>query len=353
MFFVESKVDSKMSGQTKQEVLFVINDIKEEPSREFVSLPDFPADLDLLSFESLEPEIVMKEELDLIEDVEPLEKMSGVEYNYNYFEDSINDKNFEENSKDLEDLPSYDSSESDSESKLEFNIIEEISINSKNKKHLKPSKSSSELRPTYECEFCKKSFLHERSLLHHLSLKHPKDGSSPPKPLKKPHVCPICNVVRSHSRKNIQRHIESVHEKKKGYHCAICNLSFGWERSLRNHNEHFHAKVGQPDDRNLDCEECPSIFETPQSLSHHKKMHHNISPKSINKPFECTFCNTQFTTIVNLQKHHQQKHSDIPESELLIFKCQHCEMSFPTADLMMVHMVDIHEHEKKFNCEMK
>lgn len=352
---IEISDSTHLKNLPKEEPIFLNNEIKEDPDSEFIGMPDFPVDLDILSFVSLEPEVVVKEEPDL--EINTYKQVS-----FNFFDscDELKTDESEEecNLKDenFDQVPSSSRKLNLPKSKKIKNIpnIGDLEKFHKPKKTRYVDESDEEIpnkRQTFECEFCKQIFLHERSLTHHLALKHPTDGTLPPKPLKKPHVCSICNVVRSHSRENIRRHIESVHEKKRAYHCKPCNISFGWERSLRNHNEHFHAKVGQPADIKFACKYCDMEFDsTPKLLQHQKKIH-DLSISTGNH-FECTLCNTRFSSLKNLQKHHQQKHSDIPASELQLFKCHHCELTFETTDLMIQHMVEKHEYEKKFNCEI-
>ena len=344
---------------TKEEPIFLVDDIKEDPDGDFESMPDFPADLDILSFVSMEPEVVVKEEPEL----HIYSNMDGIphkEDNFNFFDScdelnpDVSDEDFNPRMANYEPLPSS-SAQSNSPDAKKIKPTLEFEKLRKRRKEVLTTESDEEIsdkRRTFECEFCKQTFLHERSLIHHLALKHPADGALPPKPLKKPHVCPICNVVRSHSRANIRRHIESVHEKKRAYHCKPCNISFGWERSLRNHNEHFHAKVGQPAERKYTCKDCDMEFNSAQRLMHHQKKVHDLFISGANKHFECTICSTRFAALKNLQRHYQQKHSDVSESEIQMFKCQHCVMTFATTEEMLQHMVEKHDHEKKFNCEI-
>ena len=75
--------------------------------------------------------------------------------------------------------------------------------------------------------------------------------------------CTICSSSLK-TRKNLKKHIEAVHEKKKPYQCIICLCCFSRKEHLAKHTNTVHEKK---------------------------------------RPFKCNFCILAFGSKANLKKH--------------------------------------------------
>lgn len=71
--------------------------------------------------------------------------------------------------------------------------------------------------------------------------------------------CEICGHGTNRKR-DLERHVESVHMQIKRFSCQFCEFGTCWEKSLKSHIETFHAK-----------EEISNIKAEPLDLAHSKR----------------------------------------------------------------------------------
>ena len=75
------------------------------------------------------------------------------------------------------------------------------------------------------CFICGDTFSEKKSMQKHVDSVHEK---------KRPYMCPICSQTFPENR-NLKRHIQAVHEKLKPHMCNICGKRFFDKEKLRNH----------------------------------------------------------------------------------------------------------------------
>ena len=95
----------------------------------------------------------------------------------------------------------------------------------------------------------------------------PRDGSGASE---KPFECDECHK-RFKERGNLNKHISSVHEKKKSHVCHLCGKSFAFRDGLVRHISHVHQN-----ERRYTCEVCNRQFKQLSHLAKHKKTIHKI-----------------------------------------------------------------------------
>ena len=161
--------------------------------------------------------------------------------------------------------------------------------------------------------------------------------------------CDICDYSFS-QKDNLQRHLASVHEKKKPFKCDNCDYSFSEKGSLKKHLESVHEKK-----KPFKCDTCDTIFTRQTSLKRHILKNHitekkleNIHAKTdinmIRKTHVCEICDKVFR-----RKDHYQKHKAVHEGKKP-FQCERCSKRFPTKFKLNLHIASVHEGKKPFRC---
>ena len=94
----------------------------------------------------------------------------------------------------------------------------------------------------------------------------------------KPHKCSKCNF-RSAYEKDLQRHIDAVHEGKRPYKCDICQADYKRKDELEKHKTIVHEGK-----KPFQCDICSAEFSGRHSLKNHVRKSHedSIKPKQIN-----------------------------------------------------------------------
>ena len=80
-------------------------------------------------------------------------------------------------------------------------------------------------------------------------------------------------------------HIVSSHERKKPFKCEICNKTFSYKSTIKEHKATVHD--GQ---KPYNCEFCEKKFSSKSNFKKHVVMVH-----AGKKPLECMFCNKMFS----------------------------------------------------------
>ena len=95
----------------------------------------------------------------------------------------------------------------------------------------------------------------------------------------KSNKCPKCDV-RFAYQKDVQRHVDAVHEGKKPYKCDFCNSDYKRKDQLEKHKMIVHGGENP-----FQCHICSAIFELKKTLKNHiQNVHEGIIPNILNAP---------------------------------------------------------------------
>lgn len=114
------------------------------------------------------------------------------------------------------------------------------------------------------------------------------------------------------------------------FQCDLCSGSFTSRRDLETHVRTVHEKL-----RPYKCPHCDSHFGTKSNLNTHTKSVHEGK-----RPFPCVACTMAFKTRGNLETHvltvHEHKRP---------FSCEYCQATFGTKSVMNRHIRIIHKRD--------
>ena len=113
------------------------------------------------------------------------------------------------------------------------------------------------------------------------------------------HVCKICN--KSFNRGyHLNRHINTVHKKKRAYKCPTCNFSTSRKDSLDRHINQTHTQ-----EKTYSCNECGMEFKQSGNLLRHTETVH------LKKKLECPYCRSLFSRKDSLNRHISSTHNEM------------------------------------------
>ncbi|KAH9635550.1 hypothetical protein HF086_003164 [Spodoptera exigua] len=207
-----------------------------------------------------------------------------------------------------------------------------------NKKHRKHGNKEN----TFSCKICSKVFKNVKTFHAHMRMKHPTT--------RRPHACTQCTesfnsehdlavhtslhnkgsswkcnkcpkefTARSVFRRHILRHMES-----KRYTCAVCDKSFSElysESGLL--AAHMSRHIGL---RPWDCDVCGKMFPSNRLLASHRLIH------SDRKPYACQYCDKRFRHESTRNTHHRTHTGEKP------YVCSVCGKSFIQNSNLTLHM---------------
>ncbi|XP_069937004.1 transcription factor E4F1 isoform X1 [Cherax quadricarinatus] len=133
-------------------------------------------------------------------------------------------------------------------------------------------------------------------------------------------VCIICKQLFSHLG-DLEQHENRIHGIR--IKCDLCDDSFVFSKSLRNH--HLRKHTGSAD---FKCKDCDKVFKCRSNLWSHRLTH--LSQEM--RRFQCLHCSQRFTTKSKLNIHLQ---SHTGEKK---FQCGECQKGFVSHGLLMRHM---------------
>ena len=182
-----------------------------------------------------------------------------------------------------------------------------------------------------------------------------------------PLSCGFCDKQFAQKR-NLVRHIQTVHEKKKPFCCSLCDTPFGTKQTLERHFAKVH-KIQDSSDlihwtdpkvkkrKGLNEESFNSNGNHLDEELLHPKKEIKLEPKwpkdtksEIIRENYCSICKKQFCNSTSLKNHmekvHEGKKSKKPGPKSKA--CPYCGKTFPGGGLKY-HVQAIHEG-KKFEC---
>ena len=153
---------------------------------------------------------------------------------------------------------------------------------------LKDHFDSIHLDKMIECEPCKKKFP-PRAYKRHVYSAHEK--------VKKTHECEECGKIYSTS-KQLEIHTTSVHQNIK-FTCGLCSVECASRRNLQKHKNSVHFVESA-----VQCPKCDKSYKHSASLSNHMALAHS------DKSYQCEICQKMFYLKSQLNSHLQLKHGN-------------------------------------------
>ena len=133
------------------------------------------------------------------------------------------------------------------------------------------------------------------------------------------------------SPKQIKEHIESAHEEKKLFKCAICDYSSAIKGNMNKHVASVHEGK-----KPFHCDICDYSCSLKKDLNKHVASVHEGK-----KPFQCNICDASFVSKQSINEHIASVHEGKKH-----FKCPICDASFAKKHNLKVHMASVHEGKK-------
>lgn len=142
----------------------------------------------------------------------------------------------------------------------------------------------------YRCDRCEKCFSLRSRYLSHMNSHLPV----------KPFECDLCHK-RFIAKRNVQIHVQAVHQKVKSYRCNRCGKVFSYKSSLRLHTE-THNGTRQT----YVCDICGKIIYSRASLAVHRDLHLG------RRNHRCTDCDKSYSSQSQLKRHRYLVHHSQP-----------------------------------------
>ena len=226
---------------------------------------------------------------------------------------------------------------------LEKNPEFGIKSQSNKRKRQNFENQSGEKKTKLGCDKCSTSFTENGSLRRHISLVHDmteeqkqivkEEKKTIMKPEKKrvmkpkkknyrqtnvkTHKCPKCDL-RFAYQKDLQRHINTVHDGKKPYKCDLCNSDYKRKDDLEKHKMIVH-EVKNP----FQCHICSADFVHKKTLKNHiKNIHEGIMPSILNSPIKVGHEIERQLEIEQALKNAEVKSHDLLQKNPFVIKFQ-------------------------------
>ena len=186
-----------------------------------------------------------------------------------------------------------------------------------------------DVRITFKCEECQKSFSRSRYLKKHKLLHF---GIQKDKNRTKDFKCKVCSK-EFHYKGNLKEHMK-IHELNKPT-CEQCGKPFSTPYTLIRHMK-THNAVREK----FQCNVCQKDFLLKQGLKDHMMIIHQQNAK-----VQCNLCTKEYTTKKILKIHIRSAHTagGIPR-----YACKICKKVFQSKDNFEKHKCEV----KSFKCEL-
>ena len=232
-----------------------------------------------------------------------------------------------------------------------------------NKNNRVHERKNQALQCSFECRFCSSMFVKRDDMNKHITFDH-EDKTLLPHSHNK---CVCYHVI--HSTTDLERHHDTVHERKKQFECSICLMIFNSKKERSRHSKLMHGDFVL-----FNCKICKCKFSSRENLTGHiervhadyvlkkkekmkreksrspKRVHDGINPvhddlyiqkkrekvKSA-KTIQCDICPAKFTRRGNLKQHISNVHEGIKPHQ-----CLHCPAKFAFKPALKRHLI---EHE--------
>ena len=188
--------------------------------------------------------------------------------------------------------------------------------------------------------------------------------------------CEICNAELA-TIYHLIRHIETVHEDQKNYHCYECEKSFGYQKTFQKHMRRVHksnSNVNQSNeerDKIYPCTKCEKTFAGKWLLKRHLNVIHESNgklkkkrgPKGPRVPSKklsklerkikdkettvtCDKCGKDF------RRSYIEQHVKWVHEGFKPFKCKLCDKAFIKESMVKRHVLLFHEKQKNYVCHL-
>ncbi|XP_028032073.1 zinc finger protein 808-like [Bombyx mandarina] len=182
---------------------------------------------------------------------------------------------------------------------------------------------------SFKCVHCHRIYYSERSLKHHIKLKHSTDEAM---------ECKSCGKICS-NKYYLASHMKIVHSTNDWSKCDFCDKQFKSKRNIRRHIEYTHMGM-----QRHKCIECETLFKEKRSLRKHVRSKH---PNSALFP-QCHICYKRFESAKSCKIHLKLLHAFNMDT----FPCHLCSVSFGSDEALSIHLKTKHLVEDQiYKCE--
>lgn len=228
-----------------------------------------------------------------------------------------------------------ESDESDESIEEEIEDVKQVADKKTSKKTSNKKKTEKKIQKTKKeryagqfdlCMYCGKTY--SRVSIHsHIQKVHIDCNST------ERHKCDQCENTYK-TREAMMRH-SRFHKNVKPYGCSLCDESFLYWSSRRDHMVYVHK---EPYKHN--CSMCDYKTQNSQSFSRHKRQHTG------ELPFRCKECQKPFIDLASLNRHMV---THLTEKK---FNCEVCNKAFASKKYIKTHM-RTHNQERNYWCPVE
>ena len=146
----------------------------------------------------------------------------------------------------------------------------------------------------------------------------------------------------------LERHIQTVHENRRDFPCALCSYAASAQTTLDTHVRSAHIRV-----RKDKCAFCDYKAKDPSVLKNHLRRIHNDDQSK--RTFECSHCGFGAMRQCDLTRHVKQLHTDrhgpdIKTEVEIDNQCELCEFKAGDPSTLKAHLKAVHLRIKSNKC---